>query len=350
LCQTFRTEKEARAWARKVEAEIELGRAPQRQSGLTVAKAVEAFRELRENAGRPIKDGSNEVYMLRHLEDPDGIGNVRIEALTPAKLAEWCRTRADDGAGPYTIGMEVSKLATVIKYAGISLHMALPDVVGAARPLLEYGGLIGPGEQRDRRPSADELAKLLELLSPTVGDFVRFAVATAMRRGEICRIRWADVDEARRCVLIRDRKHPRRKAGNHQLVPLLDKTGLDAWAILHRQPKIDARIFPLEPETVSDAFAAACKSAGIVDLHLHDLRHEGTSRLFEAGLSIDQVALVTGHRDWRSLRRYTHVRPESLHLEACGNTNGGRGATEESKGHSRAEILDPDGDRIQPRR
>jgi site-specific recombinase XerD len=51
----------------------------------------------------------------------------------------------------------------------------------------------------------------------------------------------------------------------------------------------------------------------IIDLHFHDLRHEGTSRLFEAGFSIEQVALVTGHKDWKMLRRYTHLKPEGLH-------------------------------------
>jgi site-specific recombinase XerD len=51
----------------------------------------------------------------------------------------------------------------------------------------------------------------------------------------------------------------------------------------------------------------------IEDLHFHDLRHEGTSRLFEAGFSIQQVALVTGHKDWKMLRRYTHLKPETLH-------------------------------------
>ncbi|WP_411892141.1 tyrosine-type recombinase/integrase [Yoonia sp. SDW83-1] len=49
------------------------------------------------------------------------------------------------------------------------------------------------------------------------------------------------------------------------------------------------------------------------DLHFHDLRHEGTSRMFEAGFAIEQVSLVTGHKDWKMLRRYTHIRPETLH-------------------------------------
>ena len=65
------------------------------------------------------------------------------------------------------------------------------------------------------------------------------------------------------------------------------------------------------------AFTRACQDLAIKDLHFHDLRHEGTSRLFEAGFAIEQVALVTGHKDWKMLRRYTHLKPESLHAMAA---------------------------------
>src|SRR3546814_8975561 len=70
------------------------------------------------------------------------------------------------------------------------------------------------------------------------------------------------------------------------------------------------RIFPYNPRSVGTAFRRACRALKIENLHFHDLRHEATSRLFEAGLRIEQVALVTGHRDWKMLKRYTHLRPE----------------------------------------
>lgn len=44
-----------------------------------------------------------------------------------------------------------------------------------------------------------------------------------------------------------------------------------------------------------------------MDLHFHDLRHEAISRLFERGLSLPEVALISGHRDPRMLLRYTHL-------------------------------------------
>jgi integrase len=112
-------------------------------------------------------------------------------------------------------------------------------------------------------------------------------------------------------VLVRDRKDPRQKKGNDQWVPLLG----DAWTVLQRQPEVDdePRIFPCDEQTISKYFREACVALGIPDLHFHDLRHEGTSQLFEEGFEIQQVALVTGHKDWRHLRRYTNLKPESLH-------------------------------------
>ena len=47
---------------------------------------------------------------------------------------------------------------------------------------------------------------------------------------------------------------------------------------------------------------------GVEDLHFYDLRHEGVSRLFEVDWDIPRVSSVSGHRDWNSLRRYTHLR------------------------------------------
>ncbi|WP_320409374.1 MULTISPECIES: tyrosine-type recombinase/integrase [unclassified Aureimonas] len=46
---------------------------------------------------------------------------------------------------------------------------------------------------------------------------------------------------------------------------------------------------------------------GVEDLRFHDLRHEGVSRLFEIGLNIPQVSVVSGHRSWISLKRYSHI-------------------------------------------
>jgi integrase len=94
-------------------------------------------------------------------------------------------------------------------------------------------------------------------------------------------------------------------------------SGYDAFALIEEQRALrvndDERIFPFNHKSISTRFTRTCQELEIEDLHFHDLRHEGTSRLFEAGFAIHQVALVTGHKDWKMLRRYTHLRPEALH-------------------------------------
>jgi integrase len=316
--RTFDKRGQAERWARQVEADIEAGRAPTPIAvmgrALLLADVIDAYRRLRE-AARPISDASNEHYMLRKLARE--LGTRDALKLTPQDLVGYARARAEDGAGPYTVNMEVSKLGTVMRYASIALKVQLPDVVGQARPLLNHLGLIGGGGKRERRPTEDELLRLVETIERDRGmkfaDALRFAVATTMRRGEVVRVRWDDVDAVKRLVLIRDRKDPRRKTGNDQWVPLLG----DAWKVLQRQPRVagEARIVPMDGSTLSKYFKSACRKLSIPDLRLHDMRHEGTSRLFEQGYEVQQVALVTGHKDWRHLRRYTQLRPEDLHRE-----------------------------------
>lgn len=86
-------------------------------------------------------------------------------------------------------------------------------------------GLVGKGLERDRRPTQDELDRLVAAFEANprqqipVGRLVRFAVATAMRQDEICRTEWADFDPEARMLLIRDRKDPRKKRGNNQRIP-----------------------------------------------------------------------------------------------------------------------------------
>ena len=180
------------------------------------------------------------------------------------------------------------------------------EAIVLARIALGRLGLVGKGNERDRRPTQDELDRLVAgfEFNPyqkiPVGRIIRFAVATAMRQDEISRIECADFDPQKKMLLVRDRKDPRRKNGNNQRIPLLDVTGYDACAIIEEQRRCvggnGGRIFPDNGKSVGTAFRRQCRDLDIEDLHFHDLRHVGTSRLFEAGFSIEQASLVTGHK------------------------------------------------------
>lgn len=132
-----------------------------------------------------------------------------------------------------------------------------------------------------------------------------------MRLGEITRITAEDVDEGRRAVIVRQRKDPKKKELNDQLVPLVG----DAWEMIDAKlkAKTAGRLFPYNAASVSTAFTRACQRVGIVDLHFHDLRHAATVELFRKGLDIPRVALITGHKSWENLKRYTNLGPEDVH-------------------------------------
>ncbi len=126
-----------------------------------------------------------------------------------------------------------------------------------------------------------------------LGRIVEFAVATAMRLDEICQLRLEDVDYRDGWIaIVRDRKDPRHKVGNHQQVPLLDVNGYDPVRLIQAQLRPGqhgGRIFPYDSRSAGTAFRRICKALGIKDLHFHDLRHEATSRLFEAGYDLAEV-------------------------------------------------------------
>lgn len=252
------------------------------------------------------------------------LGKTGLRDLSRDRLIQFGKERAKEGAGPVTTGMDLGYIKTILTHAAAVHGVAVsPEPVDLARVALKRLGLVGKGRERDRRPTQAELDKLYDYFDANprqiipLARIVRFAIATAMRQDEICRIAWKDVDQEHRTVVVRDRKDPRDKAGNDQKVPLLDATGLDAWALLEEQKPFSnrmGRIFPYNGRSVGTAFRRACRELGIEELHFHDLRHEGTSRLFEAGFDIPKVALVTGHKDWKMLRRYTNLRPEHLKL------------------------------------
>jgi integrase len=92
------------------------------------------------------------------------------------------------------------------------------------------------------------------------------------------------------------------------VIPLSSK----ALGILAGVEAREQRVFPVSANAVRLAWERLKRRVGVDDLHFHDLRHEAISRFFEKGLSVPEVALISGHRDVRMLFRYTHLRAEDV--------------------------------------
>jgi integrase len=310
LSKTFSTKTLARRWATEQERDIESAAFvdPKKLQSITVGYLVDRFID-------EFEPKDSKLYSLRILKK--GLGHLHLVELTPSDVVAYCKRRTSrDKVAPPTLTQDLGYLREVLTTT--RTYWQIPyngDPVGDARPVLNKLHLIGRSRERSRRPTQGELQRLRDhwnakpLMQIPMVDIMEFAVASAWRLGEICRVQWADLDTDARTIVIRDRKDPRIKFDNDQTVPVFDPM----MAIIKRQPRTDAAVFPYKTLSISTAFTKACQRLGIEDLRFHDLRHEGTSQLFERGYQIQEVALCTGHKDWKMLARYTQLQAKDLH-------------------------------------
>lgn len=315
LSKTFPKKAMAQEWAKGIESDM--ARREYRDiSGIKPLTVHDAIVRYEKEIGlyRPI--GRSKGWVLTRLKK-SSLAERPILELNIQDFIDYCKDRIKTVAAS-TNTQDINHLGEVLKVARVMWdYPVAADLIIRARETLKHLKLIGKAKQRSRRPTEAEIEQLKgefernKRIRMPMNDIVDFAIHSAMRLGEICRIKWEDVDFEKRTVVIRDRKDPSEKEGNDQIVPLLKQ----AFEIANRQPRIDPLIFPYDARSISARFTRVCTKLDIKDLHFHDLRHEGTSRLFEQGYQIQEVALITGHRDWASLRRYTQLKAEDLHRD-----------------------------------
>ncbi|MEJ3598216.1 MULTISPECIES: tyrosine-type recombinase/integrase [Pseudomonas] len=311
--QTFDRKATAQAWIKRVETEMSAPGAIEKanRSGVTVKEMIERYL-LEYEKLRPL--GKTKRATLRAISET-WLGKLEDREITSQKLVEYADGRMmNDGIQAQTVGNDLAHLGAVLSVArpawGYDIDpMAMPD----ARKVLRKMGAVTRSKERNRRPTLEELDKLFGYFCEMRDrrkqeiDMVRvtaFALFSTRRQEEITRIKWHALDEARQMVLVTDMKNPGQKYGNDVWCHVPD----EAWRIMQSMPRVAEDIFPYNSRSISASFTRACHFLEIEDLHFHDLRHDGVSRLFEMGWDIPKVASVSGHRDWNSMRRYTHLK------------------------------------------
>src|SRR6185437_3243458 len=313
-CKTFALRTAATSWARHREVELEnpAARRTQHAASITLAELIRWYVETFETISKWQRSKQSHLEFLeRH-----SIGQVNVLELTSGILVKHVQTRRAEGAGPATAINDLVWIGVVLRAAKSVKELPVrPEIVQQARSACRELRLIAKPRQRTRRPTVEELTRLRAFFTsrdaraeiPMV-DIMDFAIASARREAEICRLEWRDNDPAVRTGLVRDAKHPTSKDGNHRRF----KYTAEAWAIVERQPQTSDYIFPYDPRSVGAAFTRATRLLGISDLRFHDLRHEATSRLFERGYQIHEVAQFTLHDSWNELKRYANLKPENV--------------------------------------
>lgn len=303
--RTFDRKAAAAAWIAKRETEVREGTIRPKQA-ITLSDAIDRYIQDMRAEGRRTPGRTKAQVLAAICREP--IAAMLCQDIKSHNIVAFAQD-ISPGRTPATVANYLSHLAAIFAIAKPAWDYDLDQKeMDAARVVAKKMGIIGKSVKRNRRPTIEEVDRLMEFFSRRATQaapmpaIIAFALFSTRRQEEITRIMWKHLEPGR--IMVEDMKHPGEKIGNNVFVDLPP----EAEAILRAQPQRDDRIFPYGTDAISASFTRACATLGIEDLHFHDLRHEGITRLFEMGKSIPHVAAVSGHRSWQSLQRYTHVR------------------------------------------
>ncbi len=299
ISKSFKKKSLAKAWMAATENALDLGDFREEE---TLIKAM-IDRYVKEiGAIKPF--GRTKGYVIDALRAE--LGHYKLKELTADVLMDFALRRRLNCA-PSTVKMDMQYIGVILSTA--ENMWGLKPKFDEYRKAMENCAklqVIASSDERDRRCSDEEINEILSHVSSElpVSEWVAFSLATAMRVGEVGDLRWKDLSKDGKSIIIRQRKHPRKK--RDEVVPLVPA----ARDIINRQPRSLSKpefIFPHNPKSITSAFRKGRERSTVEDLRYHDLRHEAISRLFELGFDSMVVATFSGHRDINMLRRYTHI-------------------------------------------
>jgi len=301
ITKSFHKKSDAAEWARWIEAKVDrrdLPQDPKQLDNITLKSLLERYRDEIITKKRCTEQETSMIDAF--ISRKPKLVLLSLSCILPSHFAVYRDER-----------LKTVKPATICRELGLFHHAY---VIGAKEwdlPIVTnpLSKISKPqiNNMRERCLSDNELDIILtqsticknKLIQP----IILFAIETAMRRGEILNAKWKHVNWDARTLHI-----PEAKNGHKRDIPLTSQ----AVKILQSLDRDHTRIFPTTANTVKMAWQRIMRRAEIEDLHFHDLRHEAISRFFEKGLSVAEVALISGHRDFRQLFRYTHLKAENL--------------------------------------
>jgi len=296
--KSFLYRKDAETWSRSKERELDDGGISIDRSGLKSISLGDLLIRYRDTVSIKKRGSKSEVYWINaFLNHPSS--KLKLSEVTSQTFARY-RDERLISIKPSSISREFSVYRHALQIAIDEWEIPLGE-----NPLLKVT-LPKYYDRRNRRLDPVEFTIIVEYCQahqqPDLLDVIIMAIETGMRRGELLRVTNDHYNAKARTLHI-----PHTKTGYPRTIPLTTK----AVAIVgNLQPM--QMVYSKSTEGFMSAWQRLIKRTGIVDLRFHDLRHEAISRFFEMGLSVPEVALISGHRDYRMLQRYTHLKPEEL--------------------------------------
>ncbi len=320
--RTFEKKVDAETWARKIENEMDRGVFQDRREAETTTLRTALERYEREVTSKK-KAQRQEKSFIKHWLERKDFAEKSLAGLKSSDFASFRDARLKI-VSTQTVRHELKLIAHLFNIAAKEWGIAVENPLRNVK-------MPSQGKSRERRLSREEERYLLSAAensgavdkdgksraNPWIAPAIRFALATAMRQGEVLMLTWKHIDKEKRTATLEDTKN-----GERRVVPLSPS----ALAVLEALPRtLRGPVFATTQEALAQSwkravkraqrlYVADCEEAGtevdpdfMTDLHFHDLRHEAISRLFELGLDAMTVSEISGHKTLQMLKRYTHL-------------------------------------------
>lgn len=274
-------------------------------------KAAE-YRDERRIAGvRGLATAKGQIKVLR-----DYFGKKRLRRITYADIRDF-RTarlqtksdRTERNLSIATVNRELSTLRRMLNVAQTE-GWIIRNPFNAGPPLISSADEC----KRERILAPDEEARLLLACSVRQRAHLRplviAALDTGMRRGELLKLVWKQVDLAGRVIHVRASHTKTLTARDVPVSARLLAELQRLWDISPKDP--EALVFGIR-DNARMAFTSAREDAGLTDVRFHDLRHTAATRLVQKGLGLAEVGRILGHS--QPITTYRYVNPDAATLE-----------------------------------
>ena len=298
--KTFATFAEAQYWANIVEGKEQ----PEAASEAAIAIAHTPFNvaeiliRYRDEVTPTKKSWRNERQFINQLLKDDDWVTAPLATLNLQVLKDWLANRLQTVSAS-SVSRQYDVVKSAVRFAARDWEWSVPTEMFQKLVIKKP-----PQSEKFRRPTKKTLQNVFFAADQAEVKWLRpvieFALETAMRRSEITRLEWCDVDLENRILRVADGKN-----GYDRTISLSPH----AIALLNAQNGVTGGLKLVWGITTNQLYMAwkRCKKRAATEMRFHDFRHEAASRFFEQGFTPIEVAQMTGHKTMSQVMRYSHA-------------------------------------------
>jgi integrase len=262
-----------------------------------IRKSFEDFsEEYLEYAKANKRSWTRDEIILEHLK---GHFKDRILSRISAKDVEDYKQKRLEKVKPPTINRELA----ILKHM-FNLAIRWKYVDGNPVKEVEF---FQERELATKTLKKDEAQRLIEASNGNLKPLIIMALNTGMRRGELLKLKWGDLDFDNHFICIKETKTAKvRKVPMNLMVERTLKGIERKCDHVFQSPKTKKR-----QRHIRTGWHNACDRAGIHDFRFHDLRHTAATWMVAAGIDLVTVKEILGHANIKTTMRYAHPTPEN---------------------------------------